>query len=810
MSRNFYLGRRYDAAAAELTETPFSYDPDDLTTHAVILGMTGSGKTGLGVGLLEEAARRRVPALILDPKGDLTNELLHFPQLAPADFEPWINPDEARRAGKTAAELAAEKADLWRRGLAGWGLGPAQMRELERVRYAVYTPGSSAGLPVSILASLRAPAGDWAREAEELREQVASTATALLGLVGYRNLDPVTSREHILLARILEDAWRAGQDLDLGEVIVRVQSPPFEKLGVFDTDTFFPPRERFELAMRLNNILAAPAFEVWTQGDPLDVGSLLYAPDGAPRHSVFYIAHLTDEERMFFVTLLLTALESWTRKQAGTTSLRALLYFDEIFGYLPPEGSPPSKGPLLRLLKQARAFGVGLVLATQNPVDVDYKALTNAGTWFIGRLQTQYDKQRLLDGLESASGGLERSAYDRLISSLDKRVFLAKNVHEREPVLFGTRWVMNYLAGPLTREQIPALNALAGAERPEAAHPAAGPRPPAEPERPPKPPGFATRPSLPAGVESYVLPASLTPAEAAARAGLRPPEDAPVLYRPELLAQAEVRFLRRKYGLNTTLSRASLLPPDEAGGLVDWETYEHAPFDERLLESRPEPGARWSELPGVFSKAGAFTQLARDFKDWVYRTAAAQVWHNAEIGLYGGPELSREAFLSRCRKEAEWKARAEAEKLRKKYERKIATLKKRLRRELRELAEDEAELSRRKMEEMGGYLDTVIGLFGGRKRALTGALSKRRMTARAKEDVEESKAEVAQLEQEIQELLDELESEIGAIEDRWEAAAEAVEQLEVPPYKKDVALEYLGVAWVPHYVVEGRELRAAE
>ena len=812
MSKKFFLGRLYDASAGDLTETAFEYDPDDLTTHGVILGMTGSGKTGLGIGLLEEAARKRIPALIVDPKGDLTNELLHFPRLAPEDFEPWVNPDEARRAGKTAAELAAEKAALWRKGLAGWGLGPEQIRELDRVRYAVYTPGSSAGIPVSILASLKAPAGDWRTQAEELREQVTSTATALLGLVGYADLDPVTSREHILIARILEEGWRAGRDLDLGELIMQVQNPPFEKLGVFDTDTFFPPKERFELAMRLNNILAAPAFQVWTEGQPLDVGALLYAPDGTPRHSVFYIAHLSDEERMFFVTLLLTALESWTRRQSGTTSLRALLYFDEIFGYLPPGANPPSKGPMLRLLKQARAFGVGLLLATQNPVDVDYKALTNAGTWFIGRLQTQYDKQRLLDGLEGVAGGLDREAFDRLISSLGKRVFLAKNVHEKTPALFGTRWVMNYLAGPLTREQIPALNRLVGAEATaEAARPRpqekAAPKTNEEP-RAAELPGFATRPAVPAGVEDYVLPAEVAFADAARQAGVRAEEPAAVLYRPELLAQAEVRFARRKYELNTILKTAALVPPEELEGLVRWEDHAHEPFDESVLSGRPAPDARWEELPGELADSRKLAKLARDFKDWVYRSTSARVWHNPHLKLYGGPELSREAFMERCRKEAEWKAREEVEKLRKKYERRIASLKKKLEREQRELAEDEAELSRRKMEEMGSYLDTVIGLFGGRKRALTGALSKRRMTARAKEDVEESKAEIAALEKEIQALLDELESEVGEIEDRWEELAEEVEPIAVTPYKKDVALELFGVAWVPYYVVQGRLLRA--
>ncbi|WP_457627242.1 helicase HerA domain-containing protein [Oceanithermus sp.] len=802
MSKKFFLGRIYDASAGDLTETVFEYDPDDLTTHGVILGMTGSGKTGLGIGLLEEVARKRIPALIIDPKGDLTNELLHFPRLAPEDFEPWVNPDEARRAGKTTAELATEKAALWRKGLSGWGLGPEQIRELGRVRYAIYTPGSTAGIPVSILASLKAPAGDWQTQAEELREQVTSTATALLGLVGYTGLDPVTSREHILTARILEEAWRVGRDLDLGELIMQVQNPPFEKLGVFDTNTFFPPRERFELAMRLNNILAAPAFQVWTEGEPLDVGALLYAPDGTPRHSVFYIAHLSDEERMFFVTLLLTALGSWTRKQSGTTALRALLYFDEIFGYLPPGANPPSKGPILRLLKQARAFGVGLLLATQNPVDVDYKALTNAGTWFIGRLQTQYDKQRLLDGLEGVAGDLDREELDRLISSLGKRVFLAKNVHEKQPALFGTRWVMNYLAGPLTREQIPELNRLVGA----------GAEPPAEPQEKEAPadverletaelPGFATRPAVPTGVEEYVLPATVEFADVARQAGVQAEAHLAILYRPELLAQAEVRFARRKYELNTILKTAALVLPEELAGLVRWEDYAHEPFDESVLSSRPTPGARWEELPGELANGRALAKLARDFKDWVYQSVSAKVWHNPHLKLYGGPELSHEGFLERCRKEAEWKAREETERLRKKYERKIASLKKKLEREQRELAEDEAELSRRKMEEMGSYLDTVIGLFGGRKRALTSALSKRRMTARAKEEVEESKAEIAALEQEIQALLDELEREVNEIEDRWEELAEEVEQIAVTSYKKDIALEFFGVAWVPYYIV---------
>ena len=461
----FYLGRLFDSKQGKTTSDPVLYDPDDLTTHAFVVGMTGSGKTGLCIDLLEEAALQGIPALMIDPKGDMTNALLHFPNLSAQDFKPWVNPDEARKSGKSLDQAASEAAESWKKGLADWDIEPARIKALqESAEFAIYTPGSEAGMPVSILASLQAPQIPWQENREMLREKISSTVTALLGLVGFAEVDPVRSREHILLSNIFENAWSQGKDLDLGELIMQTQSPPFEKLGVFDVNSFFPEKERFGLAMSLNNILAAPAFQTWIEGQPLDVASLLYGANGKPRHSVFYIAHLSDAERMFFVTLLYSAVESWMRTQSGTSSLRAIVYFDEIFGYLPPVSNPPSKEPMLRMLKQARAFGVGQVLVTQNPVDLDYKGLSNAGTWMIGKLQTDRDKQRLLDGLESAmAGALNRSEYDRMISGLGKRVFLLHNVHEKKPYVFQTRWAMNYLPGPLTRTQIPILNKLAGA-----------------------------------------------------------------------------------------------------------------------------------------------------------------------------------------------------------------------------------------------------------------------------------------------------------------------------------------------------------
>jgi len=460
----FFLGRNYDEEKGEIIDQDLLYDPDDLTTHAVVVGMTGSGKTGLCVGLLEEAAINNIPALMIDPKGDITNTLLHFPDLLPSDFQPWVNPDDARRDGKTMDQAAVDKAALWKNGLLKWGIESDRIKALkESAHFAIYTPGSNAGIPVSILASLKAPNIPWEENIEVIQEKISGTVTALLSLIGETEIDPVRSQEHILISNIFENAWRQSRDLDMSELILQIQNPPFEKLGVFDIDTYYPEKERFELSMLLNNILAAPAFQSWLKGQPLDIPSLLYGPDGGPRHSVFYIAHLSDAERMFFVSLLYSAVETWMRSQKGTTSLRAILYFDEIFGYLPPLGNPPSKTPMLRMLKQARAFGVGQVLVTQNPVDVDYKGLSNTGTWFIGKLQTERDKERLLDGLEGASPGFDRKFFDQQISSIDKRVFLIHNVHAKEPKLFHTRWVMNYLAGPLTRTQLPELNKLAGA-----------------------------------------------------------------------------------------------------------------------------------------------------------------------------------------------------------------------------------------------------------------------------------------------------------------------------------------------------------
>jgi len=849
-SEKFYLGRVFDPRQNQTTDQPLLYDPSDLTTHAVVVGMTGSGKTGLCIDLLEEAALAGIPALMIDPKGDITNALLHFPDLLPGDFQPWVDPDLARRDGKSLEQTAANAAASWRKGLSDWDIQPERLRALQNAaHFAVYTPGSDAGIPISILASLKAPPIAWESHRELLREKISGTVTALLGLVGLENIDPVRTREHILLSNIFEHAWSAGKDLDLGELILQTQTPPFATLGVFDVNTFFPKKDRFELAILLNNILAAPGFQSWIEGQPLDIPSLLFDSDGRPRHSVFYIAHLTDPERMFFVSLLYSAVQAWMRSQAGTSTLRALVYFDEIFGYLPPTANPPSKQLMLSMLKQARAFGVGQVLVTQNPVDLDYKALSNAGTWLIGKLQTERDKQRLLDGLEGAiAGNLDRSQYDRLISGLGKRVFLLHNVNRAGPTLFQTRWAMNYLAGPLTRAQIPALNALVGASvilaklatPPSKAatpvSPAASPAPAPSPSDtqpvpvsrsvaptpiPPSPISnqqsqilnlqsllfSSTRPALPAAVAEYFLPNNLTFTQAFQAAGRSYPQESfsqGLVYRPVILAQAVIRFLNRKYNLDYELHRTALVSDPDRHGLVRWENSLADLVDAQKLDPQPGPQARFAALGAPLTDAKGMGALQKDFLDWAFRSAQVTVRANETLGIYAGPEVSPAEFRTRCADTARLGRDAEVEKTAGVFDKKLAALQEKLDREQRELTADQTELSDRKMEELGTGIENVLGLFGGRRssRRLSSSLSKHRLTQQAKADLDESVDVIANLKKEMAALQRERAQALENASQRWGEAANQVTEITVTPLKKDVSLDLFGVAWFPFHLAK--------
>ena len=851
----FYLGRLVDAKTAKPTTNPVLYDPADLTTHAVVTGMTGSGKTGLCVALLEEAALQGVPAIIIDPKGDLTNLLLHFPDLLPQDFQPWIDPEMARRAGKTLEAAADEASSAWGSGLTEWGIGTERLLALKNAaQFAIYTPGSDSGIPVSVLSSLAAPNLDWETNREVLRERISSTVTALLGLVGMNDLDPIRSREHILLANIFEFHWSAGNDLDLTELILQTQTPPFANLGAFPVDTFFPAKDRMELAMILNNILAAPAFETWREGESLDIQSLLFTPQGKPRHSIFYLAHLSDGERMFFVTLLLSAVETWMRTQTGSTSLRALLYMDEIYGYLPPTAVPPSKGPLLRMLKQARAFGLGLLLATQNPVDMDYKALSNTGTWFIGKLQTERDKNRLLDGLESAAGGIPRAEMDKLISSLGKRVFVMHNVHEKMPVLLQTRWAMNFLAGPMTRAQIPALNQLVNAGAPLRAAPAPAsvsrtistPQPSVEALQPVAIPstsqpvtfrqvqdiavqsstlqsvtnnrqsstvnrqsdGSLTKPSLPAGIREYFLPQNYSLPEAfqsVQRAMTAQAMIQGVIYHPSLLAAAQVRLLDRKYGVDSEITKAALVDSLDRRGIVRWDEFAYSGPSLDKVENSPAAaaGARFGTIDAPLNDSKLMTALQKDFTDWIFRNSEVTARANIKLKVFGGPDISQAEFMKACSEAARDARDSEIEKKTSAIEKKIKSLEDKLGREERELREDQSDLQNRNMESGANLLELGAGVLGfGRKKSVSTQFTKHRLAQNAKAEVEESEEAIAQFKKDLSALMRERDEMTTEINNRWGSLVNEISEVSIKPKKTDIYVNIFGVAWKPFYIVQ--------
>jgi hypothetical protein len=800
----FYLGRPYDLAARKPGSGLLLYDSKDLVTHAVCIGMTGSGKTGLCLALIEEALLDGIPVLMVDPKGDLPNLCLTFPDLRPEDFAPWVNEDDARRKGLAVQAYAGQQAELWRTGLAAWGQDGARIRRLrDAADIAVYTPGSTAGLPVSIVKSFAAPPAALRDDGELFRERIGTTATSLLGLLGIE-ADPLQSREHILLARIFESAWREGRDLDLPGLIQQIQSPPVTKVGALDLDTFFPAKDRFQLATRLNNLLAAPGFSAWLEGEPLDVGALLHTAEGKPRAAIFSIAHLSDAERMFFVSLLLNETLGWVRTQSGTTSLRAIVYMDEIFGYLPPVANPPSKLPLLTLLKQARAFGVGVVLATQNPVDLDYKGLANTGTWFIGRLQTERDRARVLDGLEGAAAGsdtrFDRARMEEVLGGLGNRVFLLNNVHEDAPEVFESRWAMSYLRGPLTRSQVRQLMAdrkPVGTPARSAPHPPAATRDPA-PSRVPAasaaaPARGGARPVLAPGVPQHFVPVRGTAAAGAM-----------LVYQPTVLGAATVHFADAKAGVDQTDEVVVATPVTDAAVPVSWETAQPLDVPVADLEATPGEPAEWTALPAVAAKAKSYEGWSRDLAAWLYGQRRLQLLRDPASGTLSRPGETERDFRVRLR-EATRAARDErVEALRKKYAPKRAALEERLRRAQQTEAREREQVSQQGVQAAISLGATILGAVLGRKTASVGNIGRATTAARGagrvfkeREDVARAQETVGAVQQALSALETELQTEVAALETRGEP--DRLESVAVKPKKSDVRVRVCALAWTPYW-----------
>jgi hypothetical protein len=798
----FYLGRTYDVDGSRVRDENLLYDAKDLTTHAVCVGMTGSGKTGLCVSLLEEAALDGIPAIAIDPKGDLGNLMLTFPELRPADFLPWIDPAEAAREGRTPEQHARSVAQLWQKGLAEWGEDGERIRRLRQAAdIAIYTPGSSAGLPLSVLRSFAAPSPEVAADPDGLRERIMAAVSGVLALVGV-DADPVRSREHVLLSALLDRAWREGRDLGLAGLIREIQSPPFDRLGVLDLESFFPAGDRFSLAMTLNNLLASPAFATWSEGEPLDVGRLLYADDGRPRISILSIAHLSEAERMFFVTLLLNEVVAWMRGQPGTSSLRALLYMDEVFGYLPPTANPPSKRPMLTLLKQARAFGLGVVLATQNPVDLDYKSLSNAGTWFLGRLQTERDKARVIEGLEGAAaagGGFDRARIEQILAGLGSRVFLMNNVHEDEPALFHTRWCLSYLRGPLTREQIAQLMAerKGVASRPAPAPVAAPAAAPREPETAPA--AERTRPVVPPKIDEAFLPLE----DGAGRAGR-------LVYRPALLGVAALHYTKARTDIDVWETVAMLAPLGDAQALrKPWDEATLLEGEPPDLDDEPEEGAEFAALPSGAARVTTYTRCSKMLRTHLYRNRPLRVWSCRDPRGLGRPGQREAEFRAQLRQTLHEKRDRELEKLRKRYAPKLARLGDRIRRAEQRVEVEKSQYQQQKMQTVLSVGATVLGALFGRKlgsvgnvgRATTAARGAGR-AARERGDVQRSQENLAALQAQLAELEAEFEGNLESVRGAADDAEIVCEEVAIRPRKADLAVERVALVWTPWRVGE--------
>ncbi len=825
----FYLGRPYDPESGVPGAGSFLYESKDLTTHGVCVGMTGSGKTGLCMALLEEAAIDGIPAIVIDPKGDMANLLLAFPSLAATDFLPWTDADEVKRKGLTPAEYAQNEADRWREGLAQWNQDGARIRRmLDGAEFAFYTPGSTSGRPLSILQTFASPLPMPPVDQETLRETAAGMAASLLALVG-ENTDPVQSRAHILLSHLFLHGWSQGMALDLAGLIQMIQQPPMSQIGVMDLEAFYPTSDRVNLALKMNNLLASPTFAAWREGEPLDISRMLHTPDGRPRISIVSIAHLGDSERMFFVSLLLNQMVAWMRTQSGTSSLRAILYMDEIHGFFPPVANPPSKTPMLTLLRQARAYGLGVMLTTQNPVDLDYKGLSNAGTWFIGRLQTERDRARVLAGLEGVSSAqgarFDRARIERILAGLGSRIFYMHNVHDEQPTVFESRWCMTYLRGPLTRADFEKLRELRpelwamdpqnATARVESSAQATGQsfigsaidvqpgpgglsRDPGTADPPTRTGHTATAAPLPSGIQPLYFP-------------LRGHADGPFVYRPALAGVADIGFRDNTAGIQTsrtvlavTLLRDGPLP-------ANWDEAKLQAFGVEELDAQPRPEIPYARLPDEAAAAKNYTVWARDFADWIYRTQALVLYKAPLLKAVSQPEESEGDFRARIRLQAREQRDAKMEELRKKYATRVSALEERIRKAQQAVEREKDQAKQQKVQTAISFGATLLSSFLGSSKISATSVGKATTTMRGASqaikktgDVARSQETVAALNAQLSELEEAFQKETEALAANWDPQQQTLTEATIRPLKQNIRVRLLTLAWLPFRMPDPR------
>ncbi|WP_169942213.1 DUF87 domain-containing protein [Campylobacter sp. RM15925] len=751
----FYVGLK--------DKEPFLYKNKDLTTHAAIIGMTGSGKTGLGITILEEACIDNIPSIIIDPKGDMTNLALAFEEMRAEDFLPYIEESEAQNKGLSVEEFAQNESQTWKKGIEN------SFQSLERVKtfkdsveLKIYTPKSSAGVGVALLGDFACPYMD---NEEEFSEYVSSLASSILSLIGVDN--DVNSKEHLLISNIFTHKFKENSDVTLEELIGFIATPPFAKIGVFDVEKFYPSSERMKLAIKINTLLASPDFKAWLNGERLDIGKMLFDKNGKARCNVFTISHLKDSERMFFVTLLLNEIIAWMRKTEGTSSLRAILYMDEIFGFFPPNGNPPSKTPMLTLLKQARAHGLGVILSTQNPVDLDYKGLSNIGTWFIGRLQTAQDKARVIDGMTGISGSdMDKKEIEDLISNLAKRNFLVKNIHEDGLSVISTRWALSYLKGPLSREQISNLMQDKKTQVDNLSQKNKSSK-------------TSAKPIISPQIEQIYASNS--------------DELEGYLY-----AKAKVRFYDAKKGLDHTKEVSFLYRLDEEQNEIDWG---EAAQDIRIATvGEPSGKISFAQLPAMITNAKDFKAVSKNFKDYVYRNVKLSLF--SALGLNSSPSESREEFYLRLSDKCNEILEDETAKLTEKFQKEKAKLEDKLNKALLKLDKEQKEVKSKGLEAAISVGTSIIGAIFGRNLLSRTNLGKVASSAKSankilkeRDDVKLSEQTVAEINADIEALMAKFEEEAGKLKEKNDVKNIDINEIEISPKNSDIYDEKVVILW---------------
>jgi len=760
----FYLGRDIDKATQEASDALTLLKNKNFTTHAAIIGMTGSGKTGLGIGLIEEAAIDNIPSILIDPKGDMGNLLLTDPKFDPKSFEPWVE-DEARNKEKDVSEYAKGIASMWQEGIKRDHQDETRVAKLHAVEKTIYTPGSSSGVSVNILSSLESPSSEVLDDADTFASYLKSTVSSLLSLINVE-ANPISSKEYLLIAQILADRWLRGESISLEELIGSIISPSFDKIGVLPLETFYSQNKRFSLATKFNAIIASPTFSAWLEGEDLDIQKLLYDENGKAKVAIFSISHLNDAERMFFVTLLLNKYIAWMRRGSGTSALKALLYMDEIYGYFPPSKNPPSKEPMMLLLKQARAFGTGVILSTQNPVDLDYKGLSNIGTWFIGRLQTSQDIERVIDGLGGKVGAsYSKSEIKDLLANLKKRTFFLKSAHLEDIRVFSTRWVMSYMKGPLKGNEIAKLMANKKINKLQTLM-----------KTTVKDSDFKEFVTLDSNInQRFVIDVT-----------------GQNKFRANLQAKVEIHYFNQSKNIdeNEELCLSLELYEDDP---INWENAENIESCPNFSKAEPS-NASYTKLSSKISQDKGLKKTKKELIDWIYKNKRLALFKTTSPRLTSTANESLGDFKVRLKDILDDKKEKDIDKLQERYEKKEKTLMKRLQRAQDKVEKEEADASK-------SMIDTgiaVLGaLFGRRSSAKLGrAFSRGSRALKERGDIGRAEEALAEIHEDIELLAEELEEKIDELSDKYDVDNVEIQDASMKPKKSDIDVEEISLIWV--------------